>query len=157
MSKLPVISYQCSLNLSPQLAFVASATFFHRLILESLVLTRPQFPYCTLNDNAKAVLYNDLSPEQATYWLSQCQQHTLASFSKPVEFVAPDLKIPSMYLIAENDGAMSLPLQESLIAATPRMEVMRFSGGHSPFLSDPNFMVGAIVRAAKDLGSEKKD
>ncbi|KUJ09260.1 alpha/beta-hydrolase [Mollisia scopiformis] len=104
-----------------------------------------------------SVLYNDLSPEQATYWLSKCRPHTLASFGKPVEFVPPDLKIPSMYLICEKDGAMDLDLQESLIAATPGMKTMRFSGGHSPFLSHPDFTVEAIVKAAKELGSDRTD
>lgn len=108
-----------------------------------------------MNENAKRALYNDLSPEDAEYWLSRCQPHTLASFAKPVDFVPPDLKIPSTYLICENDGAIRVSLQERLVAATPGMNSVRFHGGHSPFLSHPDFVVDAIVKAAEEAGSRK--
>lgn len=60
-----------------------------------------------------------------------------------------------MYLVCENDQAMELSLQEGLITATPGMKSMRFSGGHSPFLSHPDFTVDAIVKAAREVGSDR--
>ncbi|CZR62874.1 uncharacterized protein PAC_12771, partial [Phialocephala subalpina] len=108
-----------------------------------------------VNENAKRALYNDLSPEQADYWLSRCKPHALVSFAKPVDFVPPDLTIPSTYLIYENDGALRLSLQEQLVAATPGMKSVRFHGGHSPFLSHPDFVVDAMVKAAEEISSDK--
>jgi hypothetical protein len=108
-----------------------------------------------LNDKAKGILYHDLTPDQATYWLSRTRPHTLASHSMAREFVAPDLSIPSTYLVCEKDKAVDVSLQEGFIAASPGMKSMRFSGGHSPFLSHPDFTAEAIVKAARELGSDR--
>lgn len=43
---------------------------------------------------------------------------------------------------------MPLALQESFIEETPRIKSIKIIGGRAPFLSYPDFIVEAIVKAA---------
>ena len=54
-----------------------------------------------------------------------------------------------MYLIAEKDRAISLEVQEKMIAAVPTMKAIRVPCGHSPFLSHPDETVNVIVKGAE--------
>jgi fermentation-respiration switch protein FrsA (DUF1100 family) len=68
--------------------------------------------------------------------------------------VAPWKVIPSTYITAENDQAIPLPVQEGMIAAAHQMAATSFdvteccSASHSPFISQPEWLVEKLVKAA---------
>jgi pimeloyl-ACP methyl ester carboxylesterase len=73
---------------------------------------------------------------------------TVRSFAEKVGAVAWR-DIPSTYIVAEQDQAISLALQEKMAAQAT--EIRRLAGGHSPFLSRPGelaALIDEIVRSA---------
>ncbi|PGH19379.1 hypothetical protein AJ80_04020 [Polytolypa hystricis UAMH7299] len=58
-------------------------------------------------------------------------------------------EIPSTYIVCENDAALPVSVQERMIAQGEGVfHVERCQEGHSPFLSNPDFIVGCVRRAA---------
>lgn len=71
--------------------------------------------------------------------------------SVPVTYTAYR-EIPSTYIVCENDNALPLLVQERMIAqGEGAFHVERCQEGHSPFLSNPEFVVGCIQRIAGDV------
>lgn len=58
-------------------------------------------------------------------------------------------EIPSTYIVCENDNALPLSMQERMIAQGEGVfHVERCQEGHSPFLSNPEFVVECLRKAA---------
>jgi pimeloyl-ACP methyl ester carboxylesterase len=68
---------------------------------------------------------------------------------------ASEMKVPSMYLVAEKDRAVPVKVQERMVAAVPGMQSLRVPCGHSPFLSHPVETVEVIVKGAELQGGLK--
>ena len=83
------------------------------------------------------------------FWFQKLGYQSPAAFLTPVHFSAPELKVPSLYLIAEKDRAVLLEVQEKMIAAVPGMKTIRVPCGHSPFLSHPDETVDSIIKGAE--------
>jgi hypothetical protein len=86
-------------------------------------------------------------PEKAAYWVSKLKPHSYACFHSVVT-VGPWLKIPSSYLVCENDYTIPVHGQDGMVAYAQEKSggkafdhVERCSSGHSPFLS----MLGTVV------------
>jgi hypothetical protein len=69
--------------------------------------------------------------------------------------VEPWLKIPSSYLLCENDNAIPVQAQDGMIAYSKEKSggrafdhVERCESGHSPFLSMPGTVAEFLERAA---------
>lgn len=66
----------------------------------------------------------------------------------PVTYTAY-LEIPSTYIVCENDQALASCFQERMVAqGNGALRVERCNEGHSPFLSNPTYIVDCIRRAA---------
>lgn len=66
--------------------------------------------------------------------------------SVPVTYTAY-LEIPSTYIVCENDKALPPSVQERMIAqGKGAFRVERCQEGHSPFLSNPDYIVECIKR-----------
>ena len=100
------------------------------------------------NEWAKTVFYEDLPEEERESWFKKLGTMSPGAFLTPVDFSAPQLKVPSLYLITEKDRAVMLELQERMVAAIPGIKTIRLPCGHSPFLSHPDETVDAIVKGA---------
>ncbi|KAI1806244.1 Alpha/beta hydrolase fold-1 [Daldinia bambusicola] len=99
---------------------------------------------CFVNDKAKQIFYNDLPGDVVEQCFSSLVPFSQDSLETPVEFAAPDLTIPSTYLICENDLGMPPHAQETFAASIPGVKVERCSAGHSPFLSQPDRVVEVV-------------
>jgi pimeloyl-ACP methyl ester carboxylesterase len=102
--------------------------------------------YC--NDWAKTVLYEDLPEAERELWFKKLGTMPAAPFLTPVDFPATEIRVPSLYLVTEKDRAISLEVQEKIVAGVPGMKSIRLACGHSPFLSHPDETVDAIVQGA---------
>ena len=97
---------------------------------------------------ARFVLYNGCDPKDADEALELLGSHPVSTLSVPVTYTAY-LEIPSTYIICENDNALPLAAQETMIAqGEGAFDVERCKEGHSPFISNPGFIVDCIRRAA---------
>ncbi|KAE8449320.1 hypothetical protein EG329_008221 [Mollisiaceae sp. DMI_Dod_QoI] len=100
---------------------------------------------------AENLFYNDLAPDQPSYWASQLLPHSYATKFQGTKSVAWK-KIPSSYLICEDDNAISPFVQEAMVKQCQdegaEMDVERIKSGHSPFLSKVNETADFLRRAA---------
>ena len=95
------------------------------------------------------LFYHDLPEDDRDFWFSKLCGQSPAVFTVPIHLKASELRVPSMYLIAENDRILPVEVQERMVAAVPGIKTMRLSCGHSPFLSHPDETVEVIVKGAE--------
>ena len=100
-------------------------------------------------ESANHILYNDLTPSDASLWASRVIAVPLLIPNSKLTKSFYDL-IPSTYLICEKDQNISVQWQEKF-AATANANVIRCSAGHSPMLSRPDLLVSII----KDISGWK--
>lgn len=99
----------------------------------------------TMKETASTI-YHDLPPEEARYWASKTIDQSYAVQTTPITRAAYKY-IPSTYVVAEDDRALSLQYQEMFAAATGA-EVKKIKSGHSPQLSKPEELTDLIEEAA---------
>jgi hypothetical protein len=106
-----------------------------------------------LHDRPEKIFYNDLSPPAAAPYIAALKPHSYPTFSSRVS-VAPWKVIPSTYIVCENDQAITLAGQEGMIGMGHQMAPMSFdviercTAGHSPFISQPEWLAEKLVKAA---------
>jgi pimeloyl-ACP methyl ester carboxylesterase len=99
-------------------------------------------------DVVRDVFYNRCDPKDVEEALDLLGSHPPGPLAVPATYTAYR-EIPSTYIVCENDQALPLCVQERMIAqADGAFHVERCQEGHSPFLSNPAFIVDCIRRAA---------
>ncbi|KAJ6160765.1 alpha/beta-hydrolase [Penicillium chermesinum] len=99
-------------------------------------------------DACRMVLYNGCDPEDADKAVSLLGSFPAGPLSVPVTYTAY-LEIPSTYILCRNDQALAACIQERIVAqGNGALHVERCDEGHSPFLSNPNYIVRCVRRAA---------
>ncbi|RAL10878.1 alpha/beta hydrolase [Aspergillus homomorphus CBS 101889] len=102
-----------------------------------------------LDGNAiREVFYNRCDPADVDEAVGLLGSYPVGPLSVPVTYTAY-CEIPSTYIVCENDRALPSLVQERMIAQSEgALKVERCQEGHSPFLSDPRFIVDCVRRAA---------
>lgn len=99
-------------------------------------------------DAVRDIFYNSCDPVDVEEALDLLRTFPLGPLTVPVTYTTYR-EIPSTYVVCENDQALPLLAQERMIAQGDGVfHVERCQEGHSPFLSNPDFIVGCIRRAA---------
>ncbi|KAK5791351.1 hypothetical protein VI817_006660 [Penicillium citrinum] len=99
-------------------------------------------------DVCRAALYNDCDPFDTEKAVSLLGSFPSAPLAVPVTYTAY-LEIPSTYIVCENDQALASCFQKRMVAqGNGALRVERCNEGHSPFLSNPTYIVDCILRAA---------
>lgn len=100
---------------------------------------------------AATVFYNDLPEPDQQRWLAKTLTHSFAT----KEAKATDAswkRIPTSYLLCEDDLAIPAPAQEAMTGMVRDMggdiDVVRIKASHSPFISQPDTTVDWIRGAA---------
>jgi pimeloyl-ACP methyl ester carboxylesterase len=99
-------------------------------------------------DNPIAMFYADVDPATASAAAARLKPQSLRSWTERVEHV--DVRVPTTYLLCENDQALPTAMQESFAAQTDRIQ--RLDSGHSPFLSQPKQLAARLEQARLDAG-----
>ncbi|KAG4443506.1 hypothetical protein IFR05_000979 [Cadophora sp. M221] len=107
-------------------------------------------PFGVCNNLAKEVFYDDLPASEADHYFSLLRPHAISTFFTPVNFVVSNLKIPKAYVICQNDKAVPAAYQEMMVDTVGGFKKIRFEGGHSPFLSQPDWTVDVIDEFASE-------
>ncbi|KAH8602799.1 Alpha/beta hydrolase fold-1 [Bisporella sp. PMI_857] len=96
-------------------------------------------------------LYGDLDPEDAKYWISKLRPHSKATFTEKARSAAWR-KIPSAYLICENDGIIPVQGQETMSNLVQqgggKIVIERVQSSHSAHLAKPDIVAEFLRRAA---------
>jgi len=102
--------------------------------------------------------YHDLPSADGQYWANQLRPHSSAAI-KAKATSAAWRRIPSAYLVCEDDRAVPVQAQEAMIAGVKKdgakMEVERVFSSHSPHLVKPDIVVGFLRRAAGENVKQK--
>ncbi|GAB1208297.1 hypothetical protein APSETT445_007041 [Aspergillus pseudonomiae] len=94
------------------------------------------------------VFYNRCDPKDVDEAVDLLGSFPTGPLTVPVTYTAYR-EIPSTYIVCENDKALPVSYQERMIAQGDGVfHVERCQEGHSPFLSNPTFIVDCIRRAA---------
>lgn len=101
-------------------------------------------------NNPEDAFYNDLPAYEQKHWVSKLRGHAKATKYDKTRGAAY-LDIPSWYLQCEDDHAIPIFVQESMVKGArdggANMKTERLKSGHSPFLSKPNETVDFILKA----------
>jgi pimeloyl-ACP methyl ester carboxylesterase len=96
-------------------------------------------------------LYNDLPEHEQKHWATTLKSHGIPASTTPTTDAAWR-RIPTSYLVCEDDLALPLAMQELMIQeakeAGVEVDVTRIKSGHSPFLSRVDETAEWIRRAA---------
>lgn len=99
-------------------------------------------------DSIHQVLYNRCDPKDIERAVELLGTFPPGPLSVPVTYTAYR-EIPSTYIVCKNDHALQLPFQRRMIAqADGCFDVEECDEGHSPWMSNPDFIVDCVRRAA---------
>ena len=95
-------------------------------------------------ENTKSVFYSDLPPEEAEHWNSLLIPKSASKTAIDVAEVCYDLDVPITCVLCTEDPM--LPMLEGMVEKIkrPRWRVERIGGGHSPFLSRKEELIGIL-------------
>lgn len=106
-----------------------------------------------LPSNPLNTFYHDVPAPLADVSASALRPHSLATFRSTLARPPPWKRVPTTYIVCEGDRASAAARQEARVAAVRRDPeckvdtVERVGASHSPFLSVPEWMAGAVRRA----------
>ncbi|KAB8213023.1 alpha/beta-hydrolase [Aspergillus novoparasiticus] len=100
----------------------------------------------SLRSNPADVFYNDLTEDAQRYWISQLLPTAAADFELPSTY-EPWKDITTMYIYTEQDHAIPLQMQQSMVARIGDVETASLNSSHSPFLSIPGIVAGLVQGA----------
>lgn len=99
-----------------------------------------------------STMYHDCDPKEADEAISKLKVHSLATFEAKTTYAAFK-KIPSAYLICENDGAIPVEGQQAMAEGVRQqggeIEIERIAFSHSPHLGKAEVVADFILRAAE--------
>lgn len=97
------------------------------------------------------LFYHDLEPTAAQPLIDSLLPHALAATVAPAT-AAAYLSIPSTYILCAQDRAITLGLQEKMVAAAraagAKMETVLLDTSHTPWMVDPQSVLDVITSAA---------
>ncbi|KXJ91199.1 Alpha/beta hydrolase fold-1 [Microdochium bolleyi] len=115
----------------------------------------------SIKQTARQLLYNGVPDERADWAMSKLVPQSQLAVELPVPFAATDVIVPKTFVVCEQDLAMSVEVQEMIVAAVPGMRSERISAGHSPFLSHPYALAQVVAtiarRAVMTVGDGQRD
>ena len=117
----------------------------------------------SLDPSMYSYIFSDLSEKDAKFSMSQMTNHSLISFFGATSYAAWKY-IPTTFLLPEGDMIIApekqLAMVEHAKSVGAEIIVEKKEGvGHVPMLSQPEWVVGALIRAAEksmEVGGEVK-
>lgn len=96
-------------------------------------------------------MYHDVDQNEAEEIISKLRPQAAVSFGDKTRGAAWR-KIPSAYLVCEDDRCVPAALQDMMIEIVRKeggdVVVERLASSHSPYIKDPAFVAGFLERAA---------
>lgn len=97
------------------------------------------------------LFYHDIAPNAAQPLIDSLLPHALTASLAPAT-AAAYRSVPSTYILCAQDRAISLSLQEKMVAAAradgAKMETVLLDTSHTPWMADPQGVLDVIKSAA---------
>lgn len=111
-----------------------------------------------IDQDPEALFYNDLPPEDVSFWKSRLRKHSSATFKDSANVYAGWADVPVSYIFCTNDGAIQIQIQEAMVKAAKEagasITTRSLDASHSPFLSKPRETISAITESLKALQNQ---
>ncbi|CCD55761.1 hypothetical protein QC760_001297 [Botrytis cinerea] len=125
------------------------------------VLNHEPAPWLSISPDSRAVtcsdpyeiFYNDVSRNDAQKYVEMLKEHSYKTFDSPVT-AEPWRYIPSTYVVCEEDKAIPLEAQLEMVRGAQEIAegsfgtIERTNAGHSPFISQPEWLAEKLMKAA---------
>ncbi|RDW82484.1 alpha hydrolase-16 [Coleophoma cylindrospora] len=101
----------------------------------------------------KEIFYNDISDAEAAPLIAHLKGQGYKTFFSDLT-VEPWRIVPSTYILCEADNAIPIQAQEGMVAHAQSIApnafdvIERCSAGHSPFLSQPEWLAEKLIKSA---------
>lgn len=95
------------------------------------------------------LLFNDLSPEEASRWAKSLSCQPSSGWDDVVDYTGWK-KVPSVYLVAENDAILNKDMQLQM-AEMAGSEVERCTAGHCCMIGQPERCADVVRKAAGEV------
>lgn len=102
--------------------------------------------YCR---DPKNILFNDLSPSDASYWISKLSCQPASGWDDVVDYVGWK-NVPSTYLLCEQDALLDLEMQTQM-AKWAGSEIERCNAGHCCMIGQPQRVMEVVRKAAGEV------
>jgi hypothetical protein len=103
------------------------------------------------------VAFNDISLEKAAIYTGYLRHASTAAFAMPSIYEPWSNGVPCSYIFCEIDGALPLPVQQQMASQLgPEPTTFSLKAGHCAFLSIPDQVIEAVVKAS-EVGLSKTD
>lgn len=100
-------------------------------------------------DSPETTFYHDVEPGTKAKFVQLLRPEPKRVFYDPVTY-EPWTTIPCAYLYCKEDQALPFWLQQKMVSQVhPAPLTAEFEGSHSPFLSDPGWVVDKVEWLAK--------
>jgi pimeloyl-ACP methyl ester carboxylesterase len=120
----------------------------------SLLINSKQTGIVTVSaEDALSVFYNDISPETAQKLASELQPQSIGVFWSTITY-APWRKIPTTYVLLENDQSFTMGYAEYLLGIAKstddhKIDILeKYDSGHFVMISHPDWLAEVLRRAA---------
>ena len=97
--------------------------------------------------NPEQTLFNDVDPATASKYMAAIQHQPASGWDDTITY-AGWTKIPSTYLICENDACVPPPMQRQMAEAA-KCKVVTCNNGHMVVVGSPEVVVDVIIAAVK--------
>ena len=98
--------------------------------------------------NPEKLLFNDLSPNDTPVWVEKLSCQPSSGWDDVVDYIGWK-KVPSVYLVAENDALLNKDLQLQM-AEMAGSKVERCSAGHCVMIGQPEKCLEIVRKAAEE-------
>ncbi|THV45161.1 hypothetical protein BGAL_0522g00020 [Botrytis galanthina] len=126
-------------------------------------LNHNPLPWMIISPDSRAVtcsdpyeiFYNDVSRNEAQKYVEMLKEHSYKTFDSPVT-TEPWRHIPSTFVVCEEDKAIPLEAQLGMIRGAQEIAegsfgtIERTNAGHSPFISQPEWLAEKLIKAAEN-------
>ncbi|TGO29599.1 hypothetical protein BPAE_0013g00510 [Botrytis paeoniae] len=101
------------------------------------------------------IFYSDIPRNEAQKYVEMLKEHSYKTLDSPVT-TEPWRHIPSTYIVCEEDKAIPLEAQLGMIRGAQEIAegsfgtIERTNAGHSPFISQPEWLAEKLIKATEN-------
>jgi pimeloyl-ACP methyl ester carboxylesterase len=121
------------------------------LATPNLVVDEPHGIVDIRRSATREVFYGACTPQDVCLAETVLKPNALRPFGTPLHLSETAYgRVPRYYVTARDDRAISLEVQQEMIAQSPCRQVFELATDHSPFLSAPDELVATLERIASE-------
>jgi len=147
--KIKTLVYLAAFLLEDGMSLFAEAAKDSETMIPQVLVPRDDGTAVCKQELIRDVFYGDCSDDDVRLARSLLVPQSLRVFKTPVSLTQERFgTVDRVYIEATQDKAISLHAQRLMTAAQPCREIVTLEASHSPFLSQPQAVVDALINAS---------